>query len=158
TAALGDRLGHYGARRVGVDKQAAALWGEAPPAPAITAGPPNPAYVIYTSSPNGTATGVDRTPPNPRHNVPSLAQDFNVGSSFRSALVISCAFDASIEQTMLPLIGGGTAVVISDAARESPSQLWHRLIREKVSFVSCVPSYLDAIIRGAPANTSLQHL
>src|SRR5262249_2130186 len=79
-------------------------------------------------------------------------------SSFRSALVISCAFDASIEQTMLPLIGGGTAVVISDAARESPSQFWHRLIREKVSFVSCVPSYLDAVIRGAPANTSLQHL
>src|SRR5437764_12862286 len=59
---------------------------------------------------------------------------------------------------MLPLIGGGTAVVISDAARESPSQFWHRLIREKVSFMSCVPSYLDAIIRGAPANTSLQHL
>ena len=50
----------------------------------------------------------------------SLAQDFNVGDSFRSALIISCAFDASIEQTMLPLIGGGTAVVISDAVRESP--------------------------------------
>src|SRR5262249_2491458 len=49
-------------------------------------------------------------------------------------------------------------VVISDAVRESPSQFWHRLIREKVSFVSCVPSYLDAIIRSAPANTSLQHL
>src|SRR5436305_6443720 len=59
---------------------------------------------------------------------------------------------------MLPVIGGGTAVVISDAAREAPSQFWHRLIREKVSFVSCVPSYLDAFIRGAPANASLQHL
>src|SRR5437763_16589202 len=59
---------------------------------------------------------------------------------------------------MLSLIVGGTVVVIIDAARESPSQFWHRLIREKVSFVSCVPSYLDAIICGAPANTSLQHL
>src|SRR5262249_23387596 len=78
--------------------------------------------------------------------------------SFRSALVISCAFDASIEQALLPLIGGGTAVVVSDAIRESPAQFWHQLIRDDVTFMSCVPSYLDSVILGAPDNASLHHL
>src|SRR5262249_8809386 len=77
---------------------------------------------------------------------------------FRSALVISCAFDASIEQTLLPLIGGGTAVVISDAVRESPAQFWHQLIRDDVTFVSCVPSYLESVIHSAPDDASLRHL
>ncbi len=158
SAALGDRLGQHGARRLELDTQAAALAGEPTSAPAITLAGHNLAYVIYTSGSTGTPKGVAVTHASLANKILSLAQDFNVGNDFRSALIISCAFDASIEQTMLPLIGGGTAVVISDAVREFPSQFWHRLIREKVSFVSCVPSYLDAIIRSAPANTSLHHL
>src|SRR5262249_17615863 len=158
SAALRDRLGQHGVRRLELDTQAAALAGEPTRAPAITLAGHNLAYVIYTSGSTGTPKGVAVNHASLANKILSLAQDFNVGSSFRSALIISCAFDASIEQTMLPLVGGGTAVVISDAVRESPSQFWHRLIREKVSFVSCVPSYLDAIIRSAPANTSWQHL
>src|SRR5262249_7848334 len=52
----------------------------------------------------------------------------------------------------------GAAVIVSDVARETPSQLWHELIRHNVTFVSCVPSYLDSVIRSAPDNTSLRHL
>ena len=63
----------------------------------------------------------------------ALGQDFDVGSDFRSALFISSSFDASIEQTLLPFIGGGAAVVISDDVRESPSQFWHQLDRETAS-------------------------
>ena len=36
-----------------------------------------------------------------------LGRQFGVEPGFRSALLISCGFDASIEQTLLPLIGGG---------------------------------------------------
>src|SRR5262249_43043460 len=88
----------------------------------------------------------------------TLGRDLNVGSSLRSALVISCAFDASIEQALLALIGGGTAVVISDAIRESPAQFWHQLMRDDVTFMSCVPSYLESVIHSAPDNASLRHL
>ena len=35
-------------------------------------------------------------------------------SAFDRPNLISCSFDASTEQTLLPLIGGGAAVVISD--------------------------------------------
>ena len=50
----------------------------------------------------------------------ALGRDFEVDERFRAALLISSAFDPSIEQTLLPLMGGGAAVVISDAVRESP--------------------------------------
>src|SRR5262249_5091114 len=81
-----------------------------------------------------------------------------VGPRLRSALLISCGFDAAIEQTLLPLIGGGAAVVISDAVREAPAQFWQQLERDQVTFVSCVPSYLDSVLRSAPAGPSLDHL
>src|SRR5207247_3420412 len=70
----------------------------------------------------------------------------------------SCSFDASIEQAILPFIGGGAVVVISEAARESPSQFWEQLIRNSVTFVSCVPSYLESVLHNVPGNLFLDHL
>ena len=81
----------------------------------------------------------------------ALSQGFDVTPQFRSALVISCAFDASIEQTLLPLVGGGAAVVISDAVRQSPAQFWHEAA-QRVTFISCVPSYLASVIHAVPAD------
>ncbi|MEK6230027.1 MAG: condensation domain-containing protein, partial [Actinomycetota bacterium] len=81
-----------------------------------------------------------------------------VGPNFRSALYIPAAFDASIEQALLPLVGGGAVVVVSDEARESASQFWHEVSRHSVTFVSCVPSYLESIILNAPDTMSLDHL
>ncbi len=88
----------------------------------------------------------------------ALGQQFDVGADFRSALFISSSFDASIEQTLLPFIGGGAVVVISDDVRESPSQFWHQLDRNRVTFMSCVPSYLESILNQAPDTLSLKHL
>src|SRR5207244_8042918 len=87
-----------------------------------------------------------------------LAQDLSVGSHFRSALVISSGFDAAIEQTLLPLLGGGAAVVIGDAARAAPERFWRQITEHGVSFLSCVPSYLDALIGSAPAAAPLRQL
>src|SRR5262249_8756754 len=39
-----------------------------------------------------------------------------------------------------------------------PAQFWQQLERDQVTFVSCVPSYLDSVLRSAPAGTSLDHL
>ena len=80
------------------------------------------------------------------------------GEDFRSALFISSSFDASIEQTLLPFIGGGAAVVISDDVRESPSQFWQQFDRDRVTFMSCVPSYLESILIRRLTRLSLKHL
>ena len=59
---------------------------------------------------------------------------------------------------MLPLMGGGAAVVISDAIRESPPQFWQQVIRHGVTFISCVPSHLELVIHQAPKGVALDHL
>ncbi len=88
----------------------------------------------------------------------ALGENFDVGEDFRSALFISSSFDASIEQTLLPFIGGGAAVVIGDDVRESPAQFWQQFDRSRVTFMSCVPAYLESILNQAPDTVSLKHL
>src|SRR5262245_59232035 len=155
---LRDRLDAPGVRRLELDREDAAIAAHPTSAPAGAVAPHNLAYVIYTSGSTGTPKGVAVEHASLANKILTLGRDFNVGSSFRSALVISCAFDASIEQALLPLIGGGTVIVISDAIRESPAQFWHQLIRDDVTFMSCVPSYLESVIPGAPDNAALHHL
>src|SRR5213078_554708 len=157
-SALRDRLGGHAARVVELDSEAAAIAAQPSSAPASAVRPQNLAYVIYTSGSTGTPKGVAVEHASLINKLLTLGEDFNVAGRFRSALVISSAFDASIEQTLVPLVAGGAVVVISDAIRESPSQVWQQLIRNDVTFMSCVPSYLESIIGDAPENASLQHL
>ncbi len=153
-----DRLPAHGAGIVRLDADAPAIAAQPTSAPALALDPHNPAYVIYTSGSTGEPKGVMVDHASLANKLLGLGRQFGVEPGFRSALLISCGFDASIEQTLLPLIGGGAAVVISDAVREAPAQFWQQVIRDQVTFVSCVPSYLDSVIRGAPQHASLQHL
>ena len=88
----------------------------------------------------------------------ALSRDFAVDAQFRAALLISSAFDPSIEQALLPLIGGGATVVISDAVRESPVAFWNQIQRDGVTFISCVPSFFESVYRDAPDGACLDHL
>jgi thioesterase domain-containing protein/acyl carrier protein len=92
------------------------------------------------------------------HKMTTLGRDFQVGQEFRTALFISSSFDASIEQALLPLIGGGAVVVIDDDTREAPANFWEQIERSSVTFISCVPSYLETILPAAPDNLPLDHL
>jgi Non-ribosomal peptide synthetase modules and related proteins len=105
---LRDRVDAPGVRRLELDGAAAAIAAHPKSAPADVLGPHNLAYVIYTSGSTGTPKGVAVDHASLANKILTLGRDLNVGSSFRSALVISCAFDASIEQTLLPLIGAGS--------------------------------------------------
>ena len=157
-AALLDRLPINSAHIVRLDADWPAIAQQPTAAPASGLRPHHPAYVIYTSGSTGTPKGVVVDHAGFANKLVALRQDFAVGSDFRSALLISSAFDASIEQTVLPLIGGGAAVVISDATREQPARFWQQVIRDRVTFVSCVPSYLDSVLRQAPDALRLEHL
>ncbi len=88
----------------------------------------------------------------------ALGTGFDVSETFRSALFISSSFDASIEQTLLPFMGGGAAVIFSDEVREQPLEFWRQVERDRVSFISCVPSYLESILQQVPDTVALQHL
>ena len=55
-------------------------------------------------------------------------------------------------------MGGGAAVVVSDAVRESPVQFWQQVKRDGVTFISCVPSFFESVLRDAPEDASLDHL
>src|SRR5262249_13522285 len=140
------------------DAEAAALAALPATAPAVDLDPSHPAYVIYTSGSTGTPKGVLVDHASLGNKILTLGQQLNVGRDFRSALLISCGFDAAIEQTLLPLIGGGAAVIISDATRESPAKFWQQVSRHDVTFISCVPSYLESVIRHVPPALSLDHL
>ncbi|HWA53674.1 MAG TPA: amino acid adenylation domain-containing protein, partial [Solirubrobacterales bacterium] len=152
-AALLDRLPEATSANCGV-VQLDADWSEIArwpaTAPAATLDPRNPAYVIYTSGSTGTPKAVVVEHASLANKMLALGKQFAVNETFRSVLLISPSFDASIEQTLLPFIGGGAAVVVSDEDRESPSQFWSELERNAVTFMSCVPSYLESILHQAP--------
>ncbi len=126
--------------------------------PAVPLDPRNPAYVIYTSGSTGTPKAVVVEHASLANKVVMLGEQFGVDQSFRSAMLISASFDASIEQTLLPFVGGGAAVVISDEDRESASRLWSAFDRHAVTFMSCVPSYLESVLPQAPEGLVLRHL
>ncbi|HEX6217063.1 MAG TPA: amino acid adenylation domain-containing protein, partial [Vicinamibacterales bacterium] len=120
--------------------------------------PQTAAYVIYTSGSTGQPKGVAVTHFNIAQKISALSAELGVDENFRTALIISCAFDASIEQLLLPLIGGGAAIVMSDEVRDSPADFWRNIIAHRVSFVSCVPSYLKSVLAHAPSDAALTHL
>ncbi len=157
-SALADRLPGNGVRCIVLDADARDFARQPGTAPLIDLRPHDPAYVIYTSGSTGTPKGVIVEHASLANKLLGLVRDFEVGPDLRAALLISCAFDASVEQTLLPLVAGGAVVIIDDAARESPAQFWQQVAQDGVTFVSCVPSYLESVLRSAPDDASLQHL
>ncbi len=160
--ALLERLPAATAQRVPVivrlDADAPAIAAAPQSPPAVALDPANPAYVIYTSGSTGTPKGVVVEHANLVNKLAALKSDFGVDESFRSAVFISCGFDAAIEQMLLPLAGGGAAIVLGEAVRETPAQFWQAIVRHEVSFVSCVPSYLQSVLRDVPEGLFLAHL
>ena len=161
-AALLDRLALANASSraavVRLDADAAAIAAQPTRAPLLALDPHHPAYVIYTSGSTGMPKGVVVEHASLANKILGLGTSFHVGQEFRSALLISCAFDASIEQIMLPLAWGGAVIVFRDAIPEAPRHFWEQISRDGVTFVSCVPSYLEWVIGAAPNGAELDHL
>ena len=120
--------------------------------------PLHPAYVIYTSGSSGAPKAVVVEHASLANKMTTLGKDFDVDERFRAALLISSAFDPSIEQALLPFMGGGAAVVVSDGVRGSPVQFWQQVKCTGVTFISCVPSFFESVLRDAPEAASLDHL
>ncbi|MGH6741346.1 MAG: AMP-binding protein, partial [Bradyrhizobium sp.] len=92
---------------VRLDGEAAMIAGCPATAPNVSINPHHAAYVIYTSGSSGTPKAVVVEHRSLTNKMLALGRDFAVDARFRAALLISSAFDPSIEQALLPLIGGG---------------------------------------------------
>ena len=158
-SALVDRIPVSSACRiVRLDADASAIARQPATAPPLDLDPRHPAYVIYTSGSTGAPKAVVVEHASLTNKMLALGQDFEVNERFRAALLISSAFDPSIEQALLPFMGGGATVVVSDAVRESPVRFWQQVKRDGVTFISCVPSFFESVLRDAPETASLDHL
>ena len=158
-SALVDRIPVSSACRiVRLDADASVIARQPTTAPPLDIDPRHPAYVIYTSGSTGAPKAVVVEHASLTNKMLALGQDFEVNERFRAALLISSAFDPSIEQALLPFMGGGATVVVSDAVRESPVRFWQQVKRDGVTFISCVPSFFESVLRDAPATASLDHL
>ena len=49
-------------------------------------------------------------------------------------------------------------MVIGDAVRDSPERFWREVRDHRVTFISCVPSYLATVLPAAPDGLSLRRL
>ena len=137
--------------RLDADAPAIAAAPQSPPAVALD--PANPAYVIYTSGSTGTPKGVVVEHANLANKLAALTSDYRrvIRAAFRSAVFISCGFDAAIAADSAASAGGGAAIVLGEAVRQILRNSGRPSVRHEVSFrqLPCLRS-LQSILRDAP--------
>src|SRR5262249_30174575 len=122
TAALGDRLGQAGARRLGLGTPAAALARQPTRAPAIALEAQNLAYIIYTSGSTGTPKGVAVTHGNVVRLFGATEDLFRFEGQDVWTLFHSFAFDFAVWEIWGALLHGGRLIIIPYSISRSPAE------------------------------------
>ncbi|HEY4747585.1 MAG TPA: AMP-binding protein, partial [Steroidobacteraceae bacterium] len=136
-AALRARPGAHDARIVCLDTDWPSIARLPAAAPPSRLHPQNTAYIIYTSGSSGTPKGVAVGHESLANKILTLGQHFGDGIALRTALLSSPAFDPAIEQATLPLLRGGSVIVVPQAVRDEPLQFWKHLTDQNVNFLNC---------------------
>src|SRR4029077_13985052 len=139
SAALGDRLGGHGARRLELDAQASALAAQPTHAPAITLQAQNLAYVIYTSGSTGTPKGVAVTHGGLNNVLLAMQEEIGLTSHSRVLQFASLSFDAAVSELVIALGSGATLVI---AAAQQRGDGLAGLIREQSVTHATLPPVL----------------
>ena len=157
-AALVERLPAHGAKTVRLDVDAPAIAQQPATAPAFALHPQNAAYIIYTSGSTGTPKGVAVTQQSVCNLSSAQMADFPMLPGDRVLGAASIGFDASVEQTLLPLLHGACVVLMADGEMPEPSAFWDFVSRYAVNYLDTTPTLLAAMIEAAPSAVTLHRI
>nr|WSW64832.1 amino acid adenylation domain-containing protein [Streptomyces sp. NBC_00995] len=116
----------------------------APPAPA--ADPLDAAYVIYTSGSTGRPKGVVVTHASLVNHMAWMAGHLGLTDGDRVLARTSPSFDASVWETWLPLLHGGSTCPVPPALNHDPAGLLARIRETGATIVQFVPSHLSLVL------------
>ncbi|ATL25252.1 non-ribosomal peptide synthetase [Streptomyces formicae] len=111
-------------------------------APGIGFRPDNLAYVIYTSGSTGRPKGVAATHRGILNVLDNWIATFGTTPGLPSAMWPSFAFDASIQEFLLPLTSGGTLELVPGEVRHDPELLTGWLRERRIVEVFLPPAYI----------------
>ncbi|MDF6018170.1 non-ribosomal peptide synthetase [Streptomyces sp. JH34] len=124
-----------------------AVWATGCPAPPAAApAPQDAAYVIYTSGSTGRPKGVVVTHASLTNHMAWMADHLGLTDDDRVLARTSPSFDASVWETWLPLLHGGSTCLVPPALNHDPAGLLARMRDEGTTLVQFVPSHLSVVL------------
>jgi enterobactin synthetase component F len=105
----------------------------------------NIAFLIYTSGSTGKPKGVGLTHQNLVKKLLDQLQLWKVEAPSRFAFSSSINFDPSIHQMLLPLVAGGTCIVLRPEEVSDPDRFMQTIARSAVTHLDVVPAFAAVI-------------
>jgi len=112
--------------------------------------PDDLAYVIYTSGSSGTPKGVMISHRALGSHCVGMIRHYELGADDRVLQFASTSFDPSIEQILTTLMAGG-ALVLRPNVVWSADELWHEILRQRLTVVNLPPGVFRPWIEAAAA-------
>jgi len=107
--------------------------------------PEDPAYMIYTSGSTGPPKGVVTSNRSLALALRAAAEFYGLAPGDRVAHLAALAFDTSLEQILAPLITGA-AVILTGRRAWAPTDLLHRVARDRITVADLTPSYWRGLL------------
>ncbi|MFJ9041077.1 amino acid adenylation domain-containing protein [Streptomyces sp. NPDC102406] len=123
-----------------------AAWSTGRAGPLVAADPRDAAYVIYTSGSTGRPKGVVVTHGSLVNHMAWMAGHLRLTGDDRVLARTSPSFDASVWETWLPLLHGGSTCPVPPALNHDPAALVERLRATGTTVVQFVPSHLSLVL------------
>ncbi|WP_327120821.1 amino acid adenylation domain-containing protein [Streptomyces sp. NBC_01341] len=114
--------------------------------PAAQPHPLDAAYVIYTSGSTGRPKGVVVTHASLTNHMAWMAGHLGLSDDDRVLARTSPSFDASVWETWLPLLHGGSTCPVPPALNHDPAGLLARMRDTGVTLAQFVPSHLSVVL------------
>ncbi|WP_326841079.1 amino acid adenylation domain-containing protein [Streptomyces sp. NBC_01558] len=124
-----------------------AHWSTGAAAPEGTAPHPyDAAYIIYTSGSTGRPKGVVVTHTSLTNHMAWMADHLDLTPDDRVLARTSPSFDASVWETWLPLLHGGSTCPVPTALNHDPSALLARMRETGATIAQFVPAHLSVVL------------
>jgi len=114
-------------------------------------GTEDPAYVIFTSGSTGAPKGALIHHRGMLNHLIAKVDELRLTAEDRIAQVAGQTFDISVWQLLAAWLVGGSTAVIGNEVTADPRTFLDHVVRERISVLEVVPSYLDALLNEVEA-------